>query len=147
MQSKGHTHLDAGRKAQSARRLWTVCLEILLPDTAPSRPSGIVAGDIDCGAAGHGFEYRKKNDVCKCMVPSWYGNTVSSCRVSSPLVRGWWKRKRSGRPLTTPRMFSLKIGVETSKIVLSPVWCLKLMLTIGIKIWSFAAMKFGDPLI
>ncbi|GFV68035.1 hypothetical protein TNCV_1873171 [Trichonephila clavipes] len=30
--------------------------------------------------------------------------------------------KRGGRPLTTPRVFSLKIGVESSKIVQSPAW-------------------------
>ncbi|GFV95136.1 hypothetical protein TNCV_1292541 [Trichonephila clavipes] len=34
MQSKGHTRLDAGRKGQSARRLQSVCLEILLLNTA-----------------------------------------------------------------------------------------------------------------
>ncbi|GFX04285.1 hypothetical protein TNCV_3974341 [Trichonephila clavipes] len=36
------------------------------------------------------------------------------------------RKEESGRPLTTPRVFFLKTGVEPSRIVLSPAWCSKL---------------------
>ncbi|GFT36973.1 pogo transposable element with KRAB [Trichonephila clavipes] len=50
--------------------------------------------------------------------------------------------KRGGIPLTTPRVFSLKIGVEPSKIVLSPAWCSKLRLITGVKGWPLTARNF-----
>ncbi|GFW71256.1 uncharacterized protein TNCV_536741 [Trichonephila clavipes] len=40
-------------------------------------------------------------------------------RAASPLMR-FVERKRGGRPLTIPRVFSFKIGVEPSQNVLSP---------------------------
>ncbi|GFU66669.1 hypothetical protein TNCV_3111531 [Trichonephila clavipes] len=66
-------------------------------------------------------------DVCKCLMSSQYGGTLNSRRAASPLVR-LGEGKRSGRPLTTSRVFFLKIGMELSKIELSPAWCSKLIL-------------------
>ncbi|GFW73168.1 hypothetical protein TNCV_483941 [Trichonephila clavipes] len=47
------------------------------------------------------------------------------------------EREREVGSLTTPRTFSLKIGLETSQIVLSPVWCLKLRQTIRVQLAPF----------
>ncbi|GFT24142.1 uncharacterized protein TNCV_2063881 [Trichonephila clavipes] len=51
---------------------------------------------------------------------------------------------RDGWPLTTPTVFPLKIGVEPSQNVLSPAWCLKLRLTIGVHI-AFRCDEFRGP--
>ncbi|GFW66658.1 hypothetical protein TNCV_1370911 [Trichonephila clavipes] len=68
-------------------------------------------------------------DVCKCIVPSRHGGTLNSCRGSSPLVRLVEEEERLETSAPPSRMFSLKIGVEPSKIALSPAWCSKLRLT------------------
>ncbi|GFU73113.1 uncharacterized protein TNCV_1354041 [Trichonephila clavipes] len=70
-------------------------------------------------------------DVRKCIVPSRHGGTLNSRRAASPLVRLVEGEER-GRPLTTLRVFSLKIGVKPSQIILSPEWCSKLRLTTGV---------------
>ncbi|GFX27451.1 transposable element Tcb1 transposase [Trichonephila clavipes] len=59
-------------------------------------------------------------DVCKCIVPSRHGGTLNSRRAASPLVR-LVEREREAR----------KNEVETSQLVLSPVWCSELKLTTG----------------
>ncbi|GFW34520.1 hypothetical protein TNCV_1463711 [Trichonephila clavipes] len=85
--------------------------------------SRIVVSDADCGAVGPGFESGEGMDVCKCIVPSLHAGTLNSCRAARPLVR-LVEGQSDGKPL-------LKIGVESSKIVLSPAWCSKLRLTTG----------------
>ncbi|GFW45882.1 hypothetical protein TNCV_4496011 [Trichonephila clavipes] len=55
-----------------------------------------------------------------------------SRRAASPLVR-LVKGEEMREAFDYPRVFSLKSGVEPSKIVLSPAWCSKLWLT-GAKI-------------
>ncbi|GFT19195.1 transposable element Tcb2 transposase [Trichonephila clavipes] len=63
----------------------------------------------------------KGMDVRKSTLPSWYEGTENSCQAASPIVRlvEWM---RDGRSLTTPRVFSLKITLESSQIARSPVW-------------------------
>ncbi|GFX53268.1 uncharacterized protein TNCV_362621 [Trichonephila clavipes] len=66
--------------------------------------------------------------VYKCIVPLRHGGSLNSRRAASPLV---WLVEGEER-WEAPDYFqvsSLKIGVETSQIVLSPVWCSKLRLT------------------
>ncbi|GFX15175.1 hypothetical protein TNCV_2708801 [Trichonephila clavipes] len=67
-------------------------------------------------------------DVCKCIVPLRLGGTLNSRRASSPLVWLVEEVERWEAP-DHPQVSSLKIGVQTSQIVLSPVWCSKLPLT------------------
>ncbi|GFV55063.1 hypothetical protein TNCV_2622851 [Trichonephila clavipes] len=55
--------------------------------------------------------------------------TLNRHRAASPFVR-LVKGKERWEALTTPRVFSLKIVVETSQILLSPAWP-KLRLTTG----------------
>ncbi|GFU12251.1 hypothetical protein TNCV_4600511 [Trichonephila clavipes] len=55
-----------------------------------------------------------------------------SLRAASPLVRWVEGKERWVAPDAPPRVFSLKIGVESSKIVLSPVWCSRLRPTMGV---------------
>ncbi|GFU13509.1 HTH_Tnp_Tc3_2 domain-containing protein [Trichonephila clavipes] len=58
-------------------------------------------------------------DVRKCIVPMWHGGTLNSRRAASPLVRLVEEVERWEAPDST--LFSFKIGVETSQIVLSPI--------------------------
>ncbi|GFV71812.1 hypothetical protein TNCV_4868961 [Trichonephila clavipes] len=51
-------------------------------------------------------------------------STLNGRRVASPLVRLVEGEEKSEAP-DHPRVFSLKIGMESSKIVLSPAWCSK----------------------
>ncbi|GFY24403.1 hypothetical protein TNCV_1014511 [Trichonephila clavipes] len=95
------------------------------------RPSCIVVSDADCGAVWPGFDFRL--EFCKCILPSRLESTINSRRAASPFVR-LVEGKRSWKPLTTPRVFSLKIVTKPSRIVLSPAWCSKLRLTTGVKI-------------
>ncbi|GFU68695.1 hypothetical protein TNCV_309101 [Trichonephila clavipes] len=45
-------------------------------------------------------------DVCKCILPLRHGCTLNNRRAARPLV--WLvEEERGGRPLTTPRVFSL----------------------------------------
>ncbi|GFX53563.1 transposase [Trichonephila clavipes] len=53
-------------------------------------------------------------DVCECLVPLRHRGTLNGRRTASPLVR-LMEGKRGEMPLTTPRVFSLKIGVESSQ--------------------------------
>ncbi|GFT15846.1 hypothetical protein TNCV_3314431 [Trichonephila clavipes] len=75
---------------------------------------------------------REGMDVCKWRVPLRHGGTVNSSRTESPFVKLMEGEER-GKPLTIPKAFSLKIGVEPSQIVLSPAWCSKLRLTTGVQ--------------
>ncbi|GFW04665.1 hypothetical protein TNCV_3897171 [Trichonephila clavipes] len=59
------------------------------------------------------------------IVPSWHGGTINSRRAASPLV--WLVEERWETP-DHPQVSSLKIGVETNQIVLSPACCSKLRL-------------------
>ncbi|GFW70326.1 uncharacterized protein TNCV_5131521 [Trichonephila clavipes] len=70
-------------------------------------------------------------DVCKCIVPSQHEGTLNSRRAVSPLVWLVEGEERWKAP-DHPWVSSLKIGVETSQIVLSPVWCSKLRITTGV---------------
>ncbi|GFS65210.1 uncharacterized protein TNCV_2450731 [Trichonephila clavipes] len=64
-------------------------------------------------------------DICKCIVPSRHEGTINSRRAASPLVWLVEREERWEAP-DHPQVSSLKIGVETSQIVLSSVWCSKL---------------------
>ncbi|GFX90019.1 uncharacterized protein TNCV_887171 [Trichonephila clavipes] len=79
-------------------------------------------------------------DVCKCIVPLRHEGTLNSRRAASPLV---WLGKRVERWESPdhPQVSSLKIGVETSQIILSPVLCSKLQQTTGVT-YPFAMMNF-----
>ncbi|GFV04091.1 uncharacterized protein TNCV_917131 [Trichonephila clavipes] len=86
---------------------------------------------------GQGSNPGEDMDICKCVVPLRHGGTLNSRRVASPLV--WLVEEVGGSD--HPQVSSLKIGVETSQIVLSPVWCSKLRLTTGVTL-PFAMMNF-----
>ncbi|GFV25052.1 uncharacterized protein TNCV_885181 [Trichonephila clavipes] len=82
-------------------------------------------------------------DVCKCMVPLRHGGTLNSRRAASPLV---WLMEGEERWEALPsRVFSLKIGVEQSKTVLSPAWCSKIRLTTGLKILALSRDEYHVP--
>ncbi|GFU46660.1 hypothetical protein TNCV_1546681 [Trichonephila clavipes] len=70
-------------------------------------------------------------DVCKCIGPLRQGDSLNNSRAASPLVRLLEEEER-GRPLV-PRVFSIKVGVELSQIIMSPEWCSKLRLTTGVQ--------------
>ncbi|GFU72215.1 transposable element Tc1 transposase [Trichonephila clavipes] len=95
-----------------------------------SGPTGIVVSDADCGAV-EGSNPGEDMDVCKCIVPLRQGGTLNSHRAASSLVWLVDGEERWEAP-DHPQVSTLKIGVETSQIVLSPVWCSKLRLTIGV---------------
>ncbi|GFS50828.1 uncharacterized protein TNCV_4847431 [Trichonephila clavipes] len=79
-------------------------------------------------------------DVCKCIVPLGHGGALNSRRAASPLV--WFVAGvERWEAFDHPQVSSLKIGVETSQIVLSPVWCSKLRITTGVTL-PFAMMNF-----
>ncbi|GFX11535.1 hypothetical protein TNCV_5141111 [Trichonephila clavipes] len=80
-------------------------------------------------------------DVCKCIVPLRHGGALNSSRAASPLVRLVERREVGGRSLTNPRMCSLKIGVESRQIVLSPAWRSKLRLTTGVNYYSLTIIN------
>ncbi|GFX53285.1 uncharacterized protein TNCV_362781 [Trichonephila clavipes] len=88
---------------------------------------------LDSHSNGEGLGSNPGGDMngCKCIVPSWHRGTINRRRAASPLVRLVGGEERWEAP-DNPHEFSLKIGVETSLIVLSPVWCLKLRLTTGV---------------
>ncbi|GFX53741.1 hypothetical protein TNCV_1596871 [Trichonephila clavipes] len=71
-------------------------------------------------------------DVCKYIVPLWHGGTLISRQAISPFVRLVEREERWKTP-DPPRVFSLKIWVKPSKIVLSPAWCSNLRTTKGLK--------------
>ncbi|GFV04663.1 hypothetical protein TNCV_295401 [Trichonephila clavipes] len=71
-------------------------------------------------------------DVCKCIVHSRHGVTLNSRRGARPLVR-LAKEEERCESLNTPGCSSSKLGLEPSKIALSPEWCSKLSLTTGVK--------------
>ncbi|GFV74837.1 hypothetical protein TNCV_1040751 [Trichonephila clavipes] len=64
-------------------------------------------------------------------MPVLHGNTINSHRTTSPLVRLVEGEERWEAP-DHPQVSFLKIGVETSQIVQSPVRCSKLRLTTGV---------------
>ncbi|GFX11657.1 hypothetical protein TNCV_4361891 [Trichonephila clavipes] len=70
--------------------------------------------------------------------------TLNSRRAASPLVTLVEGEER-WEALTTLRVFSLKTGVEPSKIVLSPALCSKLRLTTGVKNLAFSRDEFRGP--
>ncbi|GFU26392.1 uncharacterized protein TNCV_2507101 [Trichonephila clavipes] len=80
---------------------------------------------------GLGLNPGEDMDVYKCIVPLQHGGTPNSRRAASPLVYLVEEVERWEAP-DHPEVSSLKIGVETSQIVLSPVWCSKLRLTTGV---------------
>ncbi|GFV25899.1 hypothetical protein TNCV_3868661 [Trichonephila clavipes] len=57
-------------------------------------------------------------DVCKCIVPLRHGGTLNSRRAASPLV--WLVEGVERWEAPDHPQMSLKFGVETSQIVLSP---------------------------
>ncbi|GFW46048.1 uncharacterized protein TNCV_3276651 [Trichonephila clavipes] len=69
---------------------------------------------------GLGLNPGEDMDVCKCIVPLRHGGDLNSRRAASPLVwlvEGVERREAPDHP----QVASLKIGEETSQIVLSPV--------------------------
>ncbi|GFW76922.1 uncharacterized protein TNCV_2030271 [Trichonephila clavipes] len=69
---------------------------------------------------GLGSNPGESMDVCQCIVPLWHGGTLNSHRAATPLVR-LVEGEESWEACDNLRMFSLKIGVELSQIVSSPV--------------------------
>ncbi|GFX72720.1 hypothetical protein TNCV_4063151 [Trichonephila clavipes] len=63
-------------------------------------------------------------DICKCIVPSRHVGTLNSHRAASLLVRLVEGVER-WETFDPPIVFSLLIGVELSKIVLSPAMVLE----------------------
>ncbi|GFS50294.1 uncharacterized protein TNCV_1638091 [Trichonephila clavipes] len=70
-------------------------------------------------------------DICKGIVLLWHKGTLNRCRAASPLMRLVEGKERWEAP-DHPRVFSLKIGMEPSQIVLPLAWCLKLRLMTGL---------------
>ncbi|GFT46988.1 uncharacterized protein TNCV_3746681 [Trichonephila clavipes] len=68
---------------------------------------------------GLGSNPGESMDVCKCIVPLWHEGTLNSHRAASSLMR-LVEGEESWEASDHLRMFSLKIGVEPSQIVLSP---------------------------
>ncbi|GFX44280.1 hypothetical protein TNCV_4376681 [Trichonephila clavipes] len=83
--------------------------------------------------ASLGLGSRPGEGMGVCIVPSWYGGTLTSRRAVSPLVRRMEEEER-WEAFDSHRVVYLKIGEDPSKIVLSPAWCSKLELTTGVKI-------------
>ncbi|GFX26537.1 hypothetical protein TNCV_4535491 [Trichonephila clavipes] len=79
-------------------------------------------------------------DVCKLILPLQDGGTLNSRRAASPLV----KLEEKWVAPTTPRVSSLRVGVEPSQIVLSAAWNSKLWLTTGVKL-TFCRDEFRGP--
>ncbi|GFT63589.1 hypothetical protein TNCV_870501 [Trichonephila clavipes] len=98
---------------------------------------------VDCCAIGPGFKSREGMYVCKCIMPLWHESTLNSRQDASPLVR-LIEEKRGGIPLTTPRLFSLKIAAEPSQIKLSPKWYSKLRPTTQTHNINFTSTDFVD---
>ncbi|GFV43926.1 hypothetical protein TNCV_1669411 [Trichonephila clavipes] len=100
-----------------------------LVHVTPTSTSKKANANEECKTSGKGLDLgsnsREDMDVCKCIVTSWQGGTLIA---ASPLVRFVEGEERWEAP-DNPEVFSLKIGVETSEIVLSPVSCSKLRLT------------------
>ncbi|GFW60093.1 hypothetical protein TNCV_4893451 [Trichonephila clavipes] len=61
-----------------------------------------------------------------------WGRSFRFERIASGPLVGLEEGKRGERPLITVRVFSLRIGVEPSEIVVSPLWCSKLSLKTGV---------------
>ncbi|GFW11680.1 hypothetical protein TNCV_43151 [Trichonephila clavipes] len=74
---------------------------------------------------GLGSKPGEDRDICKCIVPSWHGSTINNRRAACPLVRLVEGEERWEAP-DYHQVSSLKIGVETSQIVMSSAWCSKL---------------------
>ncbi|GFW90022.1 uncharacterized protein TNCV_2172171 [Trichonephila clavipes] len=73
----------------------------------------------DVVRSGLGSNPGESMNVCKCIVPLWHGGTLNSHRAASSLVR-LVEGEESWEASDHLWMFSLKIGVEPSQIVLSP---------------------------
>ncbi|GFT18065.1 uncharacterized protein TNCV_423321 [Trichonephila clavipes] len=63
--------------------------------------------------------------VGKCVVPSWHGDTLNSCRAASPLVRLVEREERWEVPDHPQGVLPRNWGEND----LPPVWCSKLRLT------------------
>ncbi|GFY17813.1 uncharacterized protein TNCV_1075481 [Trichonephila clavipes] len=129
--------LKESRKEPSSN--WCKSHTLTILQASLSRSPGIVVRDADRCFVGPWFESGEDMDVCKCVVSSRHGGTVKRSRVAISIVKlvegeeRWEVRDH-------PRVFSLKIGVEPSQIMLSPVWCSKLRLKTGIRNLPLAAM-------
>ncbi|GFV89001.1 hypothetical protein TNCV_4912011 [Trichonephila clavipes] len=56
-------------------------------------------------------------DVCKCIVPSRYGDILNCCRAEG-LLYDRWKGKRGGRPLNPSGAFPQNLdGTEQNHVV------------------------------
>ncbi|GFT69591.1 HTH_Tnp_Tc3_2 domain-containing protein [Trichonephila clavipes] len=69
---------------------------------------------VACLVRGLGSNPREGRNICKCIVPSRHGDILNSRRAANPLVRLTEQEERWIDPLTTPGVFFLKIGVESS---------------------------------
>ncbi|GFT79933.1 hypothetical protein TNCV_4598291 [Trichonephila clavipes] len=90
-------------------------------------------------ARGLGSNSGESMDVCKCIVPSRFGSILNSRKSSREVGEERWGL------LITPRVFSLKIGVEPSQIVLSSAQCSNLRPTIGVKFLALCRDEFRGP--
>ncbi|GFX57617.1 hypothetical protein TNCV_2676031 [Trichonephila clavipes] len=92
--------------------------------SAYSRPSSIVVSDATLTAVpqGLGSNPGEGMDVCKRIVSSRHGRTINCLRAASPPGKLLEGEERWEAP-DHLQVSSLKIWVETSQIVLSPVWC------------------------
>ncbi|GFY25363.1 hypothetical protein TNCV_2484831 [Trichonephila clavipes] len=81
-------------------------------------------------------------DICKCILPLWHGGTLRSRRAASLHVR--LTEERWELPNQPFWLLSLGIGVESSQITLSSVWCSKLRITTGLHLAHFHD-EFCEP--
>ncbi|GFV50981.1 hypothetical protein TNCV_302421 [Trichonephila clavipes] len=83
--------------------------------SAYCRPSDAVVSAADSCAVRHGVESRRRHGCLQMYSASVAGGTLISRRAASPLVRLVEREERWEDP-DYPRVFSLKIGVEPSKL-------------------------------
>ncbi|GFV76057.1 transposable element Tcb2 transposase [Trichonephila clavipes] len=94
----------------------------LIPQTVINNFISSLKTRCDMCVRGLGPNPGEDIDVCKCIVPLRHRDILNGRRAASPLGVVW----EDPDPF---QLSSLKIGVETSQIVLSPVWGSKLQLT------------------
>ncbi|GFW91420.1 hypothetical protein TNCV_3375861 [Trichonephila clavipes] len=81
-------------------------------------------------------------NVCKRIVPLGHDGTQKA--IEQALSCRWLRGKKNGKPLTTSKMFSLKIDMEPSQFSLPPVWCSKLRRTTGVHL-ALCRDEFHGP--
>ncbi|GFV59923.1 hypothetical protein TNCV_3960381 [Trichonephila clavipes] len=104
----------------------------LLSELKGCHPPDTIVSDADCYAVGPEFESRRRYGCLKMYSVFEAWDTLNSHKAASRLVRLVEMEERWETP-DHPRVFSNKIGVETSQNVLSPAWCSRLWLTTGVQ--------------